>query len=218
MIVALYSGMRTGMGPFHGSLAVVANGLLVVQFPILHSFLLSAGGRRVLTRLVPAPFGGALATTTFATTAGAQLLAVFVLWSPTGAVLYQPHGVSLWIHTLLFAASWVFLMKAINDADIRVQTGFLGWSSLLRGTPPKFRDFPTEGAFSRCRQPIYLGFAMVLWTGPVWTADRIALAVAWTIYCAFGPLHKELRYLDRYGERYREYRARVPYILPRIHS
>jgi protein-S-isoprenylcysteine O-methyltransferase Ste14 len=218
MAIGLYSGLQVGLGPFQGFEAVLANALLVGQFPIVHSYLLSRSGRRWLVRLAPASAGSTLATTTFATIASAQLLAVFLCWSPTGYVLYRPHGIALWANVLLFAASWTLLMKAIGDADVRVQTGYLGWSSFLRGAPPVFRDFPTAGTFRLCRQPIYLGFALVLWTAPVWTADRVALALALTMYCAFAPIHKEVRYLERYGDRFREYRERVPYIFPRIGS
>ncbi len=216
MIAGLYSGLRSGYGPLHGAPAVLANAILMVQFPIVHSFLLSRGGLRFMARIAPPPWGATLTTTTFAAIASAQILAAFVLWSPTGWTLYEPHGIPLWIHTAAFAASWIFLMKSIADADMRIQTGYLGWSSVLSGAPARYRDFPTGGLFGRCRQPIYLGFALVLWTGPVWTADKVAIATAWSIYCMFGPLHKELRYLDRFGDRYREYRERVPYFLPRF--
>ena len=71
-------------------------------------------------------------------------------------------------------------------------------------------------SFAACRQPIYLGFALTLWTGPVWTPDRLVLALPWTLYCLVGPLWKERRFAALHGDRFDAYRQRVPYIVPRF--
>lgn len=65
------------------------------------------------------------------------------------------------------------------------------------------------------RQPVYLAFSLTLWTGPVWTADHLLIAVVWTIYCVVAPRHKERRYARQYGESFASYRAAVPYWIPR---
>jgi protein-S-isoprenylcysteine O-methyltransferase Ste14 len=215
-MVGLYHGMRTGLGRLHGPSAWLANAALVAQFPLVHSYLLSNGGRRVLARLAPAGLGRELAPTTFALIASVQLALTFLAWSPSGITLGDPGGVALWCFRAAFAASWWFLVRALKDAGLALQTGFIGWSSVVRGVDPAFGDFPTRGLFRVCRQPVYLGFALVLWTGPVHTLDGLLLALTWTMYCVAGPLHKELRYLGWYGERFSRYRTSVPYFLPRI--
>jgi protein-S-isoprenylcysteine O-methyltransferase Ste14 len=86
---------------------------------------------------------------------------------------------------------------------------------LLRGRKPRYPEFAHDGLFAHCRQPIYLGFALTLWTGPTWTPDKLLLALVWSAYCAIGPLHKEARYADRFGPAFAEYRRAVPYMLPR---
>jgi protein-S-isoprenylcysteine O-methyltransferase Ste14 len=64
------------------------------------------------------------------------------------------------------------------------------------------------------RQPIYIAFALTLWTPPVWTADQVMLAVLWTAYCVAAPMLKERRFAARYGTRWQQYRERVPYWVP----
>jgi protein-S-isoprenylcysteine O-methyltransferase Ste14 len=216
MIAALYDGLRFGQGPLRGPWAWLANTALVAQFPLLHSYLLTPAGQRWLARLAPRELARDLAPTTFALVASGQLLATFALWSPSGVVLDDAHGASLWLFRGAFAASWIFLLKALTDAGLGVQTGFVGWSAVLRGRRPQFGEFPTHGLFQVCRQPVYLGFALTLWTGPVHTLDGLVLALTWTTYCVAAPLHKELRYLGRYGERFARYRERVPYFVPRL--
>ena len=216
MVAALYSGLRTGIGPFRGTHAWAANALLLAQFPLIHSYLLSSGGRAWLMKLAPREFARDLTPTIFTIVASLQVLATFALWSPSGTTLYEASGGLLWLSRAAFAASWMFLIKALYDAGLAVQTGYIGWLSVLRGERPRFGEFPTHGLFRRCRQPVYLAFALTLWTGPVHTLDGLVLALTWTVYCAAAPLHKELRYLSLYGERFSRYRADVPYILPRI--
>jgi protein-S-isoprenylcysteine O-methyltransferase Ste14 len=216
MAVAFQSGMRTGLGSLEGGAAWAANAALLAQFPILHSYFLSAPGRRKLARLAPGTVGEDLAPTSFTILASAQLLATVWLWSPSGVTLHDARGPALWIARGAFAGSWILLVKALYDAGLQLQTGSIGWWSVARGRRPRFGDFPRHGLFRRCRQPVYLAFALILWTAPVHTLDGLVLALTWSVYCFAAPMHKELRYLAIYGERFSRYRAEVPYILPRF--
>lgn len=214
MIFNLFHGMQRGLGPFVGWGAVSANFLLVAQFPLLHSWMLSRRGRAVLERLAPGTLGRDLSTTTFAIVASAQLILTFVLWSPSGVVWWRPEGPALAVHATVFALAWAFLLVALKDAGLPLQTGFLGWSAVLRDRKPVFGEFPTGGLYRFVRQPVYIGFALTLWTAPVWTPDRLVLALGWTVYCALGPRLKERRYVRRYGEPFRRYQSAVPYLAP----
>lgn len=214
MAAGIFTGMRFGRGPFTGAAAWAANALLIAQFPLLHSWLLTRRGDRVLAALAPRGTGKTLASTTFATITSLQLLAVFFAWSPVSAARWQPHGAFFAASCAAWAGSWLFLGRAMQDSSLALQTGALGWLALFRGRRPDYGPMPERGAFRLCRQPIYLAFALILWTAPVWTWDRFALAVAWSVYCILGPLHKEARFLLIHGERFAEYRRRYPYLLP----
>ena len=218
MALSLWTGLAIGQGSLRGTAAVVANLGLLLQFPVVHSFLLTQRGGRVLGSLFPAPYGRALISTTYASIASLQLLLAFWAWSPSGTVYWQPAGFALVAHALLFAGAWTFLIVAIIDGGIGTQTGLLGWWSVFRGRPPRYPSFAQHGTFAACRQPIYLAFALVLWTAPTWTPDRIALAALWTAYCVLGPLHKERRLRARHGEAYRAYQERIPYFLPTLRN
>jgi len=216
MVIGLYNGLRTGLGHLHGWLAYAADALLIVQFPVLHSYFLTKSGRSVLARIMPGGLGADLATTSFSLIGALQLLAAFGLWSPSGIVIYEAEGHAFWVFVTMYLASWMFLIKALTDAGLGLQTGYMGWSSVVRGTRPDYGGFPTHGLFRVCRHPVYLGFALVMWTAPLLTLDGLVLAAVWTLYCAVGPKLKEARYRGWYGERYAHYCASVPYMLPRI--
>lgn len=214
--VGLYGGLQAGRGRLAGAAGVLVDCLLVLQFPLLHSLLLTTRGRALLGRLWSRRFGRDLVTTSFSWIAALQLLATFVLWTPSGHVWWRPQGMLRAPWTAAYLAAWVFLGKALVDGGLGLQTGWIGWSAVWRGTRVAFPPLATAGLFARCRQPIYLGFALTLWTGPVWTPDRCFLALVWSAYCVVGPLHKELRYLRIHPVAFAEYRARVPYMLPRL--
>jgi len=215
MVYAMYFGLTRGIGALPPPWALAANLALILQFPVLHSLLLTRRGTQWLARLVPGPRGPTLTTTTYAIIASLQLLALFWLWTPSGIVWWQASGTALYVCSALYALAYLFLAKAIFDGGFELQSGALGWLSLLADRAPKFPDMPTLGLFRRIRQPIYLAFACTLWTVPTWTPDQFALACLWTAYCVLAPVLKERRFSQRYGRRWQQYRERVPYMLPR---
>lgn len=214
MAWALFSGMQTGLGSLHGTAAVAADLLLLVQFPLLHSFLLSRPGRSVLAHAAPAPVGAALRSTTYVLVASLQLLFVFLAWSPSGIVWGQAAGPARTALCAAFGLSWLLLARSMANSGLSIQAGWLGWTSVWRGKAPDYGPMPERGLFRVCRQPIYVAFALILWTVPTWTPDGLAVALAWTAYAVVGPRHKEARYLRLHGATFEAYRRRVPYWLP----
>ena len=214
MIFAMFFGMTESLGAVSKPWSYAANLFLLLQFPFLHSILLSKRGSRFLNFLAPSEYEGTLHTTSYTIFASIQLLALFVLWTPSGVVWWRAEGYLFYIICVLYASSWVLLIKASYEAGAEVQSGALGWMSLAQDKNPVFPDMPTRGLFSIIRQPIYVSFALTLWTVPVWTPDQLALAMIFTAYCLFAPKFKEARFEKRYGAKFRAYRARVPYALP----
>ena len=65
MITAMFFGLSESFGTVPWPWAILANLILIVQFPIAHSILLSKRGGTLLRRLIPGPHGDTLATTTY---------------------------------------------------------------------------------------------------------------------------------------------------------
>ncbi|MFM1904992.1 MAG: hypothetical protein RLZZ440_2892 [Planctomycetota bacterium] len=214
MIAMMYFGMSRSAGSLVPPWSYLANGMLLAQFALLHSFLLSTGGRAVLARLAPAGLGRDLSSTTYVAIASAQTLLLFAAWSPSGIIWWQAKGTALIVLSALYVASWLLLGKAMMDAGLGLQAGWLGWLAVFRGTKPVYPPMPESGLFRIVRQPIYVAFALTVWTVPTWTPDQLAVAVTLTAYCVAGPLLKEARFAGRHGDRFAQYQARVPYWFP----
>lgn len=216
MIIAMFFGLSLGQGSVPWPWAIFANAALLAQFPLGHSVLLTARGRYWLGKMMPRGYGGTLSTTTYAVIASLQLLLLFIMWTPSGIILWQAKGWSFWVISTSYAAAWLVLAKASFDAGLEVQSGGLGWLSLLQNLKPVFPDMPQGGLFLLIRQPIYVAFALTLWTVPVWTPDQLALAACYTAYCLLAPRLKERRFAALYGTRFAAYQAKVPYVMPRF--
>ena len=63
MIIAMFFGMSRSLGLRPTPWDLIANALLLIQFSVAHSFLLTSKGRSVLSHLAPQRIGSRLATT-----------------------------------------------------------------------------------------------------------------------------------------------------------
>ncbi len=214
MIVAMFFGMSESLGNIPKPWSYLANLLLIIQFPLTHSFLLSRRGSTLLRCMGPVQYSDTLSTTTYAIIASFQLLLLFTLWTPSGTVWWRADGPLFYLICGFYLLSWLLLIKASYDAGAEVQSGALGWMSLAQNMKPIFPDMPTKGLFRLVRQPIYVSFALTLWTVPVWTPDQFILAIILTSYCLIAPRLKEARFRKRYGARFMQYQSKVPYAFP----
>lgn len=244
MMVALYNGLNFGFGRLSGWSRIVVNSLLIVQFPLLHSLLLSRTGRAIFSacikrssvakfyevatrisssgaedtfeasssKLPPGRLRAHLQPTTYVVVASIQILIVFLLWSPSRIVFWEARGFIWILHVACFLVAWVALGRSMWDGHLGIQTGYIGWLSVWRDLPKvPWPDLPIKGMFRICRQPIYFSFMLTLWSGPVWTADKVCVGLIWSAYCYWGPRLKEQRLSQRFGKQFDDYCSRVPY-------
>lgn len=214
MMAAMYFGMSRSLGTVPAPWNWLANAALLLQFPLVHSLLLTNRGRALLGRLAPRGAGPTLATTTYVTVAAVGVFALFALWTPTGVIWWTAEGPARIALNAAYAGAWLLLGKSMLDAGLSVQTGSLGWISLLRGRAPVYPPMPVTGLFRLTRQPIYVSFTLTLWTVPTWTPDQLVVAVVLTGYCVLAPLRKEARFRRIYGAAFDAYARAVPYWLP----
>ena len=217
MLLAMFFGMSKSYGNVPHPFSYLSNFLLLLQFPLTHSFLLSSKGRKYLFYFSPKEYSKTLAPTVFALLASIQLFLLFFFWTPTEILIWQASGTSFFLMCALYACSWILLVWASIDAGAELQSGALGWMSLAQNKVPKFPDLPTFGLFRFIRQPIYASFALTTWTTPVWTADQFLIAIVFTTYCIIAPRFKEKRFEKKFGERFTEYKSQVPYMIPKFY-
>ena len=216
MFVAMFFGMSQSFGKIPAPYSYFLNLLLLLQFPIFHSFLLSSIGKKYLLYFSPKQYSKTLASTIFALLASIQLFLLFFCWTPTQIIIWEASGTSYFFMCTLYSLSWLLLIWASIDAGAELQSGALGWMSLAQNKAPKFPDLPTFGLFKFIRQPIYASFALTTWTTPNWTLDQLLIAVIFTVYCVIAPIFKEKRLEKRFGDKFADYKSQVPYMVPSL--
>jgi protein-S-isoprenylcysteine O-methyltransferase Ste14 len=216
MLVSMFFGMSQSFGKVPHPYSHFANLLLIIQFPLAHSFLLSSVGKKYLLYFSPKNYSLSLAPTVFVVLASIQLFLLFFFWTPTKIIIWQASGTSFFIMCLLYSFSWLLLIWATIDAGVELQSGALGWMSLAQNKAPKFPDLPTFGLFKYIRQPIYVSFALTTWTTPTWTPDQFFIAIIFTFYCVVAPRLKEKRLEKQFGAKFANYKSQVPYMVPSL--
>jgi len=184
--------------------------LLCLLFFIQHSIMVRRGFRLWLTRTVRADFHGAL----YAAASGTFLLLLTGLWQPVGSVLWTPSGPIRWTMIVVFlaagAGAW-WGTRALGDFDA------LGVKPALRAfdsQKPIDTPFTVRGPYRWVRHPLYLFSLIIIWSCPIFTADRLLHNGLWTIWIVIGATMEERDLVGCFGEAYRLYQKTVPMLMP----
>ena len=98
------------------------------------------------------------------------------------------------------------------------QTGsgdFLGINQ-LRSANAQPRKLVTSGWYAHVRHPLYLYSMLFLVLNPVMTGQWLLLTIFSVAYFIVGGMIEERRLLEEFGDEYRRYRQRVPFMIPSV--
>lgn len=191
--------------------ALLINTAVLLLFALQHSGMARPGFKRWWTRIVPRP----VERSTYVLFASLALILVMAAWRPIPQVVWhvehEAARVALWT---LFGVGWLVVFAAtvmIGHGDL---FGVQQVWRQLRGRPRPEDRFRVPGLYRVIRHPIMTGFLIAFWATPTMTVGHLLFAGATTGYILVAVQLEERDLVDRFGDRYRDYRSQVPAFFP----
>lgn len=184
---------------------------LLGLFAIQHSVMARPAFKRVWTRIVPMP----VERSTYVLFSSLALIAMFMLWQPMGGIIWNAQAE--WARITLLAlggAGWLIVLLAtflINHFDL---FGMRQVWLFARGRDYTPLRFKTPVFYRFVRHPLYVGWFMAFWFTPTMTVAHLVFAIATSAYILVAIQFEERNLIQEHGERYLEYRRRVPMLIP----
>ena len=186
-------------------------GLLLV-FILSHSMLSRGFGRRWINR----PLGPEGERPLFILITGITLTTLALQWETCGPLLWKHEDLFKVLARVTQAAGLLLTMWALFVSGIGRFLGFTYLNALETGRKAPRPEFVALPPYSWLRQPVKLGFLLLLIGMPAVTLDRLVLGSVMALWffaaSPWGERDSELRF----GEGYTDYKERTPRWIPRI--
>jgi protein-S-isoprenylcysteine O-methyltransferase Ste14 len=191
--------------------AVVIDVLLLAVFGIQHSVMARAGFKRWWTRVVPP----SAERSTYVLASNICLIALLVAWFPITQDIWrvtaQPWRAVL---TATALVGWAIVLLSTVLIDHFDLFGVRQVIARLLGRRLVEHQFSTPLFYRVVRHPLYLGFLIAFWVTPRMTLGHLLFAVAMTGYILVAVRFEESDLIRVFGDQYRDYRRRVPMLIP----
>lgn len=191
--------------------AVVVNIVLLALFAVQHSVMARPVFKRWWTRLIPET----IERSTYVLSSSLVLFLMFWQWRTMPTVIWnivwQPGRIGLQV---LFWLGWATVLAStfmINHFDLfGLRQVYLAW----RAEPYSETGFRSPLLYRVVRHPLMLGFIIAFWATPTLSAGHLLFALATTGYILIALQIEEHDLTVALGDQYREYRRRVPMLIP----
>lgn len=201
------SGRETGPLP----LAIAINLGLIAIFGLQHSTMARFGFKDWLKQRLPA----SAERSVYVLIASLVLILLFWQWRPIPEVLWQAQStIGQTIGWSLFVLGFLMVLASTWLIDHFELFGLRQVWSQFRGQAVPAPGFVTPLLYRLIRHPLYLGFIIAFWSGPVMTVGGMLFAAMMTTYILIAIRFEERDLVRILGSEYQDYRQHVPMLVP----
>jgi len=199
-----------GSSPVDGAPPALINILLLLLFAVPHTIMARQWFKTGWTKLVAPP----AERSTYVLASSLLLFVLYYLWIPMPQIVWQagsPWGIVLTV--LFFGGFGLVLLTTFLINHFELFGLMQSWYRYQgRALPPP--TFHEPILYRQVRHPLYLGWIIAFWSTPTMTVGHLLFAAVWTVYIFVAVGYEERDLVRIFGEKYRDYMARVPMILP----
>lgn len=191
--------------------AIFIDALLLGLFAIQHSVMARPAFKRWWTKIVPK----SMERSTYVLFSSLALILLFWQWQPIGGVIWSVQA--YWAQVLIraiFACGWFILLTGTFMISHVHLFGLQQVYENLQKKPVSNPKFMQPGYYKYIRHPLMLGFIIGFWATPIMTTGHLLFAAAATGYILVALQLEERDLVHYFGEKYLEYKRRVPMFIP----
>jgi protein-S-isoprenylcysteine O-methyltransferase Ste14 len=179
--------------------ALLADLALLLVFALSHSLMARDSFKQIYLRRFPA----ATLRSSYGLVAATTLSGLMWQWQPIDTVVWAVRSEpGHWLLIGTGAAGWLLAAVAYYSIGHLELLGLRPAWRYFKDQPPAPPDLVTSGIYRRLRDPMYIGFAIGLWSTPKMTAGHLLLAAATTVYVLIGMRYERKDLVGRFGQRY----------------
>lgn len=184
---------------------------LLGVFAVQHSVMARQGFKRRWTRVVSAH----VELTAHVAAATLALALLLWQWRPIPRVVWDASGTAAQpVLRALFWVGWGILFLSTFLVNHFELFGLAQVWTYFRNRELPRLAFKTASLYRIVGHPLYLGFLIGFWSTARMTLGHLMFSVATTGYILLGIYFEERDLIASYGLAYREYRQRVPMLIP----
>ena len=185
--------------------------VLMALFGLQHSLMVRPAFKKRLERWMSDASMRALYTLLSALFLGA----IFFCWVPDTRMVWSfDRGIGFWVLSALYVAAWGFALVATFMIDHFSLFGLHQAWRYVRGVAEPETHFVERGFYRSMRHPIQAGTMAGLWATPQMSVGHLLFALVMSLYIMIGLYFEERDLIATFGDAYRDYRRRVPMLLP----
>ena len=193
--------------------SLLVNLALLALFAVQHSVMARIPFKKAWTRVIP----HYVERSTFVLLTCLVLGLLFWQWRPMGGVVWEVEAaIGILALQALFWLGWAVVLLSSFLIDHFDLFGVRQVYLHAQGQAYSQREFKLSSLYKYVRHPLLMGFLISFWAAPRMTVGHFLFASVTTAYVLIAIQLEEKDLIQLHGESYREYRRRVPMLIPSI--